>query len=231
MAKESLDELKERFKDKKSASPYAIFIVVFMTIFLLILLVYVTFYKQRIEDLSKQLFSGVKGFNYPGSNGYDIYKLLRQFIILGLYVPIIVFALNGLAFLEIVLLLPCILFITLPFMFRHVYGINILYPTIQRMFGIQQIPTENPAITFIFFLVTLNLWYVFSSSVDEALFSEDAKALSIIMSVVLIFLYILFKYHYNFNTSDAFFRAIGLTGASVVFMISAPTYEHIPIVR
>jgi hypothetical protein len=88
-------------------------------------------------------------------------------------------------------------------------------------------PIEDPMVSFIFLLVTFNLWYTFSSNIDENIFDDDAKAMNVNMSVVLIFLYILFKHYYKLSTSDALLRAIALTGASGIFMVTAPMYVYI----
>ena len=209
----SLDELKKKLK-YKSAIPFAMFICAFAAIFLVILLFYTIRYKQRIEEISRKILSG----NQSNAAGYDHKLLLKQLSIIAAYTTIIYYAIKELKFIEIMVLLPCILFITLPFILQYV-------------FDIYYIPTENPLVTFIFLIVTFNLWYAFSANVDEETFSEDSKALSVSvnMSVAFILLYILFKHHYKFSTRDSLFRAFGLTGASGVFMMSAPMYVYMPI--
>ena len=227
-------ELQTHFKDKET-SYFAIFICVFMAIFLFILVLYIIYHTRIIRGLFG--ISKTAGPEQPPDlKKLDNYKKInmagKSLVVIGAYVAIMYYALNGLHFLEIMLLFPCILFITLPVILRYFLQIDTyVIPAFIKRVGIQQIPTEHPVATFIFFLVTINLWYTCSSNIDEELFSKDAKALNINISVVLIFLYILFKHYYKLEWYDALLRACGLTVVSAIFMISAPMYAHIPIAR
>lgn len=230
----SIAELQTHFKDKET-SYFAIFICVFMAIFLFILVLYIIYHTRIIRGLFG--ISKTAGPEQPPDlkNPDNIEKSIlagKSLVVIGAYAAIMYYALNGLHFLEIMLLFPCILFITLPVILRYVLKIDTyVIPAFIERVRIQQIPTEHPVATFIFFLVTINLWYTCSSNIDEELFSKDAKALNINISVVLIFLYILFKHYYKFEWYDALLRACGLTVVSAIFMISAPMYAHIPIAR
>jgi hypothetical protein len=62
---------------------------------------------------------------------------------------------------------------------------------------------------------------MFSYEVDVNL-----KTLSTNMSIILVLLYITFKYYYGHSRSDALIKSIGLTGASGIFMASAPMYAY-----
>jgi hypothetical protein len=221
MAKNSsLEKLKKKFDPKdKPTFAVAIFICVFMAILLVILLFHTLNYKRQIRELAQGTSSS---FINPSGATFitvgELKQLVKALAVISIYALIIYYTIKRLKFVEVVLLLPCILVITLPFIMKYVFEI---YST----------PMEDPIVLFIFLLVTFNLWYTFSSNVDEYIFDDEAKTANINMSVVLIFTYILFKHYYKFSTADALIRSIALTGASGIFMASAPMYLYTPIAR
>jgi hypothetical protein len=216
--KQSLDKLKKQFDPKdKETFAVAIFICVFMSILLILLLVQSFTYKRQMREsalkmsTSSSMYTTSATFMTVG----ELKQLLKSLVVIVVYAVTIYYIIKKLKPMDVALLLPCLLIITLPFILRYV-------------FEIYSMPMEDPIVSFIFLIVTFNLWYTFSSNIDEEIFSEDSKALNINMSVVLIFMYILFKHYYKLSTSDALLRAIALTGASGVFMVTAPMYAYIP---
>jgi len=218
--KSSLDKLKKQFDPKdKPTFAVAIFICVFMAILLVILLFHTLNYRRQLRELAQSTSSSfITASGATFITAGELKQLLKSLVIIAIYAIIIYYTIKRLKFIEVALLLPCILVITLPFILRYAFEI---YST----------QMEDPIVLFIFLLVTFNLWYTFSSNVDEYIFDDEAKSANINMSVVLIFTYILFKHYYKFSTSDALLRAITLTGASGIFMMSAPMYMYKPIAR
>ena len=218
--KSSFDKLKKQFDPKDEPTfAVAIFICVFMAMLLIIFFFHTLNYKRQLRELSQNAPS-----NFINASGAtfmtvgELKQLVKSLVVVTIYAVIIYYVIKRLKLIEVALLLPCILILTLPLILRY-------------MFEVYSIPTEDPIVTFIFLVVTFNLWCTFAANVDEEIFSEDSKALNINMSVVLIFTYILFKHYYKLNTSDALLRAIALTGASGVFMVTAPMYVYMPIAR
>lgn len=214
--KSSLDKLKKQFEPKdKPTFAVAIFICVFMAILLIILLFHTLKYKRQLREMTQ-----ISGSNFINASGAtfitadELKQLAKSLAVISVYAVIIYYTIKKLKLIEVALLLPCILILTLPLILRY-------------LFEIHSTPVVDPIVSFIFLLVTFNLWYTFSSNIDENIFDDNAKALNVNLSVVLIFLYILFKHYYKLSTSDSLLRAIALTGASGIFMISAPMYAYI----
>ena len=220
----SLDELKKQFDPKdKETFAIAIFICVFMSVLLILLLFHTLNFKRQMRELALNISPSSSRYTYTATGATfmtvgELKQLFKSLVVIAVYTGIIYYTIKKLKLLEIALLLPCLIIITLPFILRYV-------------FEIYSMPMEDPIVIFIFLVVTFNLWYTFSSNIDEDIFDDNAKALNINMSVVLIFTYILFKHYYKLNTSDALLRAIALTGASGVFMVTAPMYVYMPIAR
>jgi hypothetical protein len=140
-------------------------------------------------------------------------NLFKAFFMILIYAFVVInYSIKELNVAELVILLPLIFILTLPPMFKYLFDISSIVPTIT---------TEEPFVLFLLTIVIANLWYMFSYEVDVNL-----KTLSTNMSIILVLLYITFKYYYGHSRSDALIKSIGLTGASGIFMASAPMYAY-----
>ena len=161
----------------------------------------------KIDDSN---ISNNKSFQITGSEMKELFKLVA---LIGVYTISIFYSIKRLKVTEVLVLLPFIFILTLP-------------PMMKYLFKIYSTPTEEPFVIFLLLVVTVNLWYTLSY--EGNVISDESKSISINLSIILVFLYIVFRHYYNNSTSEALMRAVGLAGASGVFMVSAPMYAYFP---
>jgi hypothetical protein len=157
--------------------------------------------------------SNISNNNSFQMTGSDMKELLKVLAVIGFYTLCIFYSIKRLKATEVAILLPFIFILTLP-------------PMMKYLFKIHSTPTEEPFVIFLLLVVTTNLWYTLSY--EGNVISDESKSISINLSIIIVFLYMIFRYYYNNSTSEALMRTVALTGASGVFMVSAPMYAYIP---
>jgi len=161
------------------------------------------------KDIGSSIFENTT-FYVKGDERKELLKVLVAIVV---YVVCIFYSVKDLSVTDIAILLPLIFILTLPMMFKHVF----------KMYSI---PTEEPFVVFLLLVLTGNLWYTFSHG--DNVIDANSKSISVNMSIIFVLLYIIFKRVYGNSTSEALMKSISLTGATGIFMISAPMYAYIP---
>jgi hypothetical protein len=216
-------------KNKKGNSTIAIIIGICAFAFFLISAFFIYTLSERKKDSPSSLIEIPKaGILTGGSNlgdstnlnntsfqitGSEMKELFKVLAVIGFYIVCIFYSIKRLKVTEVLVLLPFIFILTLPLMLKY-------------LFNVYSTPTEEPFVIFLLLVVTVNLWYTLSY--EGNVISDESKSISINLSVILVFLYIVFRHYYNNSTSEALMRAVGLAGASGVFMVSAPIYAYFP---
>lgn len=225
--RKSFKDLEEGVKKKEPVS-IAILTIICVLIFTLLVSFYVFHvHKSNVMKSSREASFNLAGVsvskaisspilsNAPINFSVDNWKdVLKAVSIIAVYIVVIFYSVKELNVAELLILLPLLFILTIPPMFQYIFkGLPIF----------SVMPIEEPFVLFLLTIVIANLWYMFSYEVDV-----NMKTLSTNMSIILVLLYITFKYYYRQSRSESLIKSIGLTGASGIFMMSAPIYAYIP---
>jgi len=215
-----VNQIETKTDKKDNVSPIVVALICILTFIFLVIFYFIKLHRINLSNdpntafkMTGNFFKDIgswiinnTSFNLSGDKKKEIFKAL--FIILIYAFVVINYSIKELNVAELVILLPLIFILTLPLMFKYI-------------FNVYEMTTEEPFVLFLLTIVIANLWYMFSYEVDVNL-----KTLSTNMSIILVLLYITFKYYYGHSRSEALIKSIGLTGASGIFIVSAPIYAY-----
>jgi hypothetical protein len=220
-----ITESKKDENEKTTSINIAIITCVLTYIFLTICYIFILHRRHISEDfdsgatfkLSGSFFKDIGSRIFENTTFYvrgdERKELLKVILAILVYNVCLFYIIKEMSVTAIAILLPLIFILTLPMMFKHVF----------KMYSF---PTEEPFVVFLLLVLTGNLWYTFSHG--DNVIDANSKSISVNMSIIFVLLYIIFKRVYGNSTSQALMKSISLTGATGIFMISAPMYVYTP---